>query len=779
MKRFIFIAFSIAVPFLYAMANSETNTGIMIHRWLGGGKTTKWSDKSNWAQNQVPSFFSFSTAISFDAENGKRFGFGGDDFEMRIGSIFYPTNAGVYSVSAPILSLGGSVNENREDGYILENIFSKGLIENHSTNTQIIEGKRLRIGWDTTVETVNGDVVLNGGADGNSRFVIYKHGPKDLIIANGNVNLKAISYNEGNVVLSNATGSVLNDSSFCTNFASKLSIIAGSQIKIGNTNKTDTFLVKHDFEVSGTNDSEQPSLIDFQNRSVAFFSKNFKVDGAILENLGTIRLINRWDGEKYCFEFSNGAEVSCKGINVGVADRNFGQIGCSNVTLRVTGGNNDNPTILNLNGGDLNVGTRGGWGDIFSKGSNTIEVLGNAKITDIRRLQMPTDGSSFTRLVMNDGAKLDTKEFLFGYRGSNASAVLNGKDTRLDVTGGDITIGYSDWGNPISNVIFTVSNGAVLNATPRLYVGQSPATNTEKCGISNVVFRVIKGGKLRSKGAVVGYANRSNNSNTSVDNKLLISGKGSAWESTAGEETLVGHAISAQTIDNSIVVQDGARVLMKSSLVVGNGSGRPSVKNRFRLLSGSMMRLEGNIVVGRNNNSDNQDVRENVFEMRGNSKAKTILQLEDKNISIGYSNQPHRPATENRFILGPYSELKGVKNLNIGMEKHCKNKGNAFVLAGGNALVENLTICDNNRLELDLASAPQPLLVNKEVYFGEGACIKVVNAEKARPGQYPVLAWKGDSTGIDRIKLDPSMDPSRWVLDIRKDRKQIVLYYKN
>lgn len=778
MKRFIFIAFSIAFPFLCAFANSETDTGIMIHRWLGGGKTAKWSDKSNWAQNQVPSFFSFSTAISFDAENGKHFGFGGDDFEMRIGSIFYPTNAGSYAVSAPIFTIGGSVNENRDDGYILENIYSPGLIENHSDQTQTLKGARLRIGWDTTIETINGDVVLKGGADGPN-YRIYKHGPNNLTIADGKIDLKAISFNEGNLVLSNVTGSILNDNSFSTNFTSMLSVKDGAHITVGNTNVNDVFYLRHQFNVSGENESGEPCLIDFQNRNLAIFSKDFKVDSGIIENAGHIRLINGWDGRRYTFEFANGAELNCKGIYVGVADRNFGQIGCSNVTLRVIGGSKDTPTKLNLNGGELFLGTRGGWGDLFSKGSNTIEVVGNAQIVGVGKTYIPTDGAPNSKLILNDGAKLETSTLWFGFRGSCVTGVVNGKDTRLDVTNHDLTIGYTDWDHPTTNVLLTISNGAVLNSVPKMYVGQTTSSHAaNSCITSNVVVRVIKGGKLRTKGAVIGYANRSKDSCTSVFNKLLVSGNSTAWEST-GDTIVVGSAHSSLAANNTITVQDGARVLSKSTIIVGNGAGRPSNNNKFRLLSGSVMRQHENIVVGKNNNSDNQEVCDNVFEMRGTAKAKTILQMENKSIMVGYSDKNNRPARNNRFILGPYSELKGVKNLNIGMEKHCKNSGNAFVLAGGNALVDNLTICDNNFIELDLATAPKPLLVNKDVYFGEGSCIKVVNAEKARPGQYPVLAWKGDSTGIDRIKLDPSMDASRWVLDIRKDRKQIVLYYKN
>lgn len=777
MKRFIFIAFSIAVPFLYAMANSETNTGIIIHRWLGGGKTAKWSDKSNWAQNRVPGFFSFSTAISFDAEKGKRFGFGGDDFEMRIGSIFYPTNAGVYSVSAPILSIGGSVNENRDDGYILENIYSPGLIENHSEQTQTLEGKRLRIGWDTTIEAINGDVVLKGGAEGPN-YCIYKHGPNDLTIADGKVDLKAISFNQGNVTLSNVTGSILNDNSFSTNFASMLSIKDGTQINVCNTNVNDVFYLRHQFDVSGENEAGEPCLIDFQNRNLAIFSKDFKVDGGIIENAGHIRLFNGWSGERYTFEFANGAELDCKGMFVGVADRNYGQTGCSNVTLRVTGGPKDTPTTLNLNDGDLMLGTLGGWGERFSKGGNSIEVLGNSKIVGINKLHIPADGSKNSKFLVNDGAKVETKTLWFGFRGSCTTGLVSGRDSRLDITQHDFTIGYSDWEHAITNVLLTISNGAVLNSTPRMYIGQTPSTNKENCPASNIVVRVIKGGKLRSKGAVVGYANRGKDTSPSIDNKLLISGEGSAWEST-GDDTVVGSAHTAIAKNNAIVIQDGVRVLSKSKITVGLGSGRAAHNNRFRLLSGSVMRQEENIIVGRNNNSDNQPVIDNVFEMRGTAKQKTMLQLENKNIYVGYSNNKNRPANNNRFILGPNSELKGVVKLEIGSEKHCNNTGNAFVLAGGSALVDNLTICDKNLIELDLRAAPKPLLVNKDVYFGEGACIKVVNAERAKPGQYPVLAWKGDSTGIDRIKLDPSMDASRWVLDIRKDRKQIVLYYKN
>ncbi|MBO7299631.1 MAG: hypothetical protein J6V41_07505 [Kiritimatiellae bacterium] len=779
MRSFILCVLGLSITWMTSLVAKGDADGVIIHRWLGGGTSPKWTDKTNWHEQNNPSFFAFSSAISFDSEEGKRFGFGGEDFEFRAGTFLYPTNAGPFTVSAPILSIGGSVNENKDDGYILENIFSKGIIENHSSNTQTLEGKRLRIGWDTTIDTINGDVVLKGGADG-SQFRINKHGPKSLTIADGVVDLKSLSFNQGDVTLSNVTGSILNENSFSTNYASSFSIVKGSQIKVCSTNKNDIFFIRHKFDVSGVNDAGEPSMVDFQNRPIALFSKGFKLDGGIFSNVGHIRLFNAWDGERYTFEFANGAEVSCKGMYVGVADRNLGQIGCSNVTLRLTGGTKDSPTTINLNNNDLLLGVRGGWGDLFSKGSNTIEVLGNSQIIGINKLQIPTDGSKHSKLILSDGAKLETRLLWFGFRGSCSTAVITGKDTRLNVTADDLTIGYTDWGNPTTNVTITVSNGAVLNSTPRMYVGQtSSAHKSENCPVSNVVVRVIKGGKLRSKGAVIGHASRTHNTSHAVDNKLIISGAGSAWEST-GDTTIVGNAGSSTAQGNSIVVQDGARVLSKSQIIVGNGVGRPAVTNRFRLLSGSMMRQEQSIIVGKNNNSDNQSIRDNVFEMRGTSKAKTILKMDNQNIYIGYSQSNNRHAQDNRFILGPYSELTGVASIIIGAEKNCNNNtGNALVLAGGNALIENLTVNAKNLIELDLASAPKPLLVNKNVTFGEGACIKVVNAERAKPGQYPVLAWKGECKSIDNIKLDPSMDASRWVLDVRKDRKQIVLYYKN
>lgn len=768
----------LAVLFVAATVKGEAD-GIEVHHWLGKDPAGKWTDKTNWLDGSVPSFFSFSTAISFDSEVNKRFTFGGEDFELRASTVLFPTNAGTYTITAPIVSVGGSVNENRSDGYILENIFSKGLIENYSSNTQTLSGsKRLRIGWDTTINATNGSVVLKGGVTGPN-FRIYKDGPKSLTIADGEVDLRALVLYQGDLVLSNVTGGYYNDGTFTTNYATTIRLEKGAQLKIGNTNKTDTFYVRNMLEMEGTNEAGEPCLIDFQNRSLAILSKEFKIDGGIIDNAGHIRLINGWDGRRYTFEFANGAELNCKGIYVGVADRHFGQIGCSNVTLRVIGGSKDTPTKLNLNGGELFLGTRGGWGDLFSKGSNTIEILGNAQIVGVGKTYIPTDGAPNSRLILNDGAKLETSTLWFGFRGSCVTGVVNGKDTRLDVTNHDLTIGYTDWDHPTTNVLLTISNGAVLNSVPKMYVGQTTSSHAaNSCITSNVVVRVIKGGKLRTKGAVIGYANRSKDSCTSVFNKLLVSGNSTAWEST-GDTIVVGSAHSSLAANNTITVQDGARVLSKSTIIVGNGAGRPSNNNKFRLLSGSVMRQHENIVVGKNNNSDNQDISDNVFEMRGTAKAKTILQMENKSIMVGYSDKNNRPARNNRFILGPYSELTGVASLNIGMEKHCKNSGNAFVLAGGNALVDNLTICDNNFIELDLATAPKPLLVNKDVYFGEGACIRVANPEKAKPGQYPVLAWKGDSTGIDRIKLDPSMDASRWVLDVRKDRKQIVLYHKN
>ena len=93
-------------------------------------------------------------------------------------------------------------------------------------------------------DSIIGDVVLKVGSDG-SQFRINKYGPKSLTIADGVVDLKSLSFNQGDVTLSNVTGSILNANSFSTNYASSFSIVNGSQIRVCNTNKNDVFFIRH------------------------------------------------------------------------------------------------------------------------------------------------------------------------------------------------------------------------------------------------------------------------------------------------------------------------------------------------------------------------------------------------------------------------------------------------------------------------------------------------------------------------------------------------------
>ena len=110
MRSFILCVLGLSIAWMTSSVAKGDADGVIIHRWLGGGTSPKWTDKTNWQEQNNPSFFAFSSAISFDAEEGKRFGFGGEDFEFRAGTFLYPTNAGSFTVSAPILSIGGSVN---------------------------------------------------------------------------------------------------------------------------------------------------------------------------------------------------------------------------------------------------------------------------------------------------------------------------------------------------------------------------------------------------------------------------------------------------------------------------------------------------------------------------------------------------------------------------------------------------------------------------------------------------------------------------------------------
>ena len=144
-------------------------------------------------------------------------------------------------------------------------------------------------------------------------------------------------------------------------------------------------------------------------------------------------------------------------------------------------------------------------------------------------------------------------------------------------------------------------------------------------------------------------------------------------------------------------------------------------------------------------------------------------------------------ACDNEVAFLPGAEIRNLGAVTIGAsgQNDLVSTGNTLRLAGGRvAPVKSLNIGPGNTLEIVVNPAfgkngTNPLGITGDFTLGGwkyGDCyVRPVAAKGARPGTYPVLAWKGSGNDLPHLRLHPGVDASRWKLNVDETRKLVTV----
>ncbi len=739
--------------------------------WTGQGNSTSWNDPGNWESGEVP-VPSVSTTFIFESPAGNKFGFGGTN-PFGAGALIVSENAGQFSFTAPGIVLGGSAADDKVDGFILEDLFFNGSVVNQSKQALIL-GADVRLGWDTVINASNANVAISGSLDGTGRKLV-KEGPADLLISNGQVTLSALDIKNGRVALVGSNATI--QDSFGKSRKGELMLLNGSVLTTASSGTGKSISLFPTISMSGVNKTTgAPCKWDLSGDSLTLYGYPFTLSlGASITNTGALTIMMPpGETNRLNYSLAGGASISCTGLTIGSTEARYYQ-SASNITFTLMGTplTEKRQTMLNLNGGNINVGLRID-GNARSR-HNSLIVKDNARILNANLLTVPAgNGDSFNSAVFRDGAFLSCTGMSIGYLSVSNRVEVVGATTQVSVGGGDVRIGHTQyWGGTRDNGL-SIREGATVSQVGKIVIGQGRSNKNEND--SGNFLSLQSGARLESQSAIVSHAG--SREGVSTNNYIRVEGVGTKWNASGGNIG-VGYAESGNSHGNYILITDSALVTNAGPVSVGVASGRTSRGNRLILTNNAKIFSTALVQVGVNNNSNkNNESSDNSILVTGGESGTSLWDLGGAGLYIGSASGWNANSRDNKFILGPGSQIKNVGSLVIGRgEGNFKN--NALVLAGGALTAKSLTITELNGIEVTLTSAGiKPLLIETDVTFDYDTTIFPKASPDAKSGSYPLLGWKGKSKNLDKLKLAKSVDKNKWYLEVQEDSKRMYLNYK-
>ncbi|MGI5869674.1 MAG: hypothetical protein ACOX9C_09570 [Kiritimatiellia bacterium] len=744
--------------------------------WTGKGASKSWNDAANWDPPAAPAP-GLSSAFTFDAPDGNAFGFGGDQ-PFRAASLHFTPRAGRYSIAAPQIVLGGSANEDKADGWILEPIFAPGRVVNESPQAQMFNAD-VRLGWDTTFCASNGNLVVNGTLDG-ADFALEKTGAGDLILNEGAANLERFTLKEGRLVLLDAAATLHNLQA--ENPKSEIILLNGASLVADRADTPDTgssIYIHSQVQLAGVSKSTGRSCLwDLSGRSLHKCGSPFSLShGASITNAGVLylhTLAKQTNGVSYHVE--GGSSIFCNGLVIGATDR--GSFKNSHRISMTLAGNHApgaaRQTILDLGGRGLNVGHRD---ESHARSTHhSLTVSNGAKIVNADEFRVPGGiGDSHNTAVVSSGSTLYCKGMRVGLLGSSNRVDITGVGTTLDLDEKPLVIGtVSSWGKPFGNIV-RITDRAAVDRVGVVYVGRGTGWGEHSDGDN--VLTVDNGARLTSQGALIGCNSGRNQSSTG--NRFVIDGRGTRWNAS-GERILIGNASTGAAIENQIVMANGAFVTNMTTITVGNAAGGKSTDNVLEINNGVQMFSRGAVQIGVvSRESKTNGATDNRIVVAGGAAGPVLWDLGGGDLSVGVANAWNGISRNNRLVLQPGAMLRNVGAVTVGRGQDGSYQDNQIVLAGGVLMAQSLDVTLNNGIGVELGAwKTNPILVEKDVVFGHRTFIAPKATSSAKPGRTLLLAWKGKAEGLDRLKLSPDADQNAWSLEILEPQKQLILRYK-
>ena len=761
--------------------------------WTGSGETKSWNDAGNWASGRVPAP-TVGLRLLFGAPEGAAFGFGGKA-PLRFGQIHLATNSGPVVLQAPGIVLGGSVNGEPDVGFVLEDLSTPAVLRNEAPASLSLRGG-VSLGWDLAIDAAGGPVRVSGGLD-PAGHAVSKKGAFPLEISGGGpVAFRSFTLSDGGLSLENGADVALPIGEFGARGLPRLPDAPAIRLRGGSTlrltNKVGRLWFRQPLEIGDPAAKSDRSTLVGNGERITFNRAPVLAPGACISNVQAICLgFHPTSAIPRTVRVPEGARIHCNGLWLGgdpSLNSQLDRTGQAGIRLLVDGpalppgppGSRKpkgEPVLLDLGDGDLLVG-----GVFGGCSSNALARLSGAAVLRTRgRIMVPdlpwrSDGN---RLSLEGGARAECGVLEVGGGSSSNRLVLS--DATMSVGQQGVYLGFgSERSSPSAGNRILLKDGSRLLSEGTLRIGRGRRGNGQGPDFSaDNSLQVLGGSRLSTVGAEIGVGTFSG----PVRNTLVeVDGNGSTWL-LGGKSLTVGLADGAPVSNALVRLGPGTLVTNVGDVVVGYGRGSAARDCRL-LVRGARVFSSGTVFVGRTGEGGrDSSASGGSIVLAGRDKVPGLWDFGGGNLRIGWSEGWTRALRRNAFELRPGGRAQNIGTLSVGggtREKAFTEEAVLSLAGGSLPPVGELVLGEGGVLQMTVdprlgKSATTPVAVLGNVRAEKGAFVRPVPAKGLPPRLYPLLAWKGEAKGIERLALAPDADASRWKLHVDAEKKRVFL----
>ena len=749
--------------------------------WTGGGKSRSWNDAGNWADGSVP-VPAPGLQLSFDAPEGASFGFKG---QFRTGSIRVGTNSGPVSVRAAGTVLGGSVNSEPDVGWIVEDASATVRVENLSASALEFDGG-LKAGWDVELHSATGAaVVVSGGLDAAGRKV-SKTGAGAFELRGGKTVLDTFESRGGPTVLSDGADVAAPFSSLGSRSdpaGAGWTVGPGSRLALSSD--SERIFLYSPLVLGGSPDDPPPAAgeprarLEGAGRCLVFCVPPSFAPGCKVENAGYARFAFGGDSNAPAVvRMPAGMSWSGESIFLGGwpndPDNSVQKNGLAWTKLSIEGAKIALKNDFSVGGPVDNVQARH-MSAALSAGAS-LETGGAV------RVPAQPGCSRGNSLRAGPGTSIACEGIFVGAGSVSNLIAVSGARVSVGKRGVDVGL-EGNWDGPPEHNVFALGDKASLRAKSPLTVGRGRRGNGGKQLVArdNRVF-VQGASRIETEGGAVGIGGTDEPTEGS---RVDVSGPGSAW-GLCGRDLVVGDARGGPVTNCAVVVRDGASLLGAQRVVVGAaGEGRAS--GCAIVVEGGRVQSTNEVRVGSTRDAKGKAPSQGNRIVLGGRKARGktparpgVWDFNKGALKIGCGTGWNQEIGDNRFELLPGGRAENVGPVQVGAGgEGAVSRGNRLCLLGGTiSPVPSLSLGRRSVVEIavdpSLKLGTSPLGIEGDADFGFEPAVLPVARPGAKPGTYPVLAWKGKTAGdLAALKLHPSADPKRWQLVVDAEGKRV------